>query len=238
LQHALENSPAGTSSKVHLEVDSKSHYDAEYEELFVAHNPSIREQERRESYNSRKPWPFKLTPITASQVAPPPAGYYLRANPRLISYAIVWAHSILHEKPKTWKWVSNVRFTTLIESPSVLIILPISRCVRDLFFENTSTRERFCRNCVRSTDYPLANQRIRRHRVVLSTAAEVLTCVDCASLQTVIRLAVACPMCSEIAIDFLRTHPREEAVNIVENYSVSQYVIMISRVRTPFQNNL
>jgi len=85
---------------VHLGISSKSYYDAEYEEIFAAHNPSFRELERRESYNPYKPWPFKLTPIAASQVISPPVGYNLQEDPRLYSYAVVWAHSILHEKPK------------------------------------------------------------------------------------------------------------------------------------------
>jgi len=59
-------------------------------------------------------------------------------------------------------------------SHAVQTILPISRCIRDLFFENTSTREHFCPACILSTDYPLANQHVERHRVVFYTAAEVL----------------------------------------------------------------
>lgn len=46
-------------------VGVEEHYDAEYERLFAAHNPSIvPEFERREGYHPRRPWPFQLVELT------------------------------------------------------------------------------------------------------------------------------------------------------------------------------
>jgi len=47
-------------------------------------------------------------------------------------------------------------------------VLPIARSVRDLFYENTQTRERFCFNCFTSTNYPLANQRMSTLRSIIN----------------------------------------------------------------------
>jgi len=59
LRYALENSPAEEFTGKYLGTISKTHDDAEYEEIFAAHNPSVKELERQEGYNPHKPWLFK-----------------------------------------------------------------------------------------------------------------------------------------------------------------------------------
>jgi len=69
LRYALENSPAEESTGRYLGSSSKTDDDAEYEEIFAAHNPSVKEHERRKGYNPHNPWPFKLQPTEVSQTA-------------------------------------------------------------------------------------------------------------------------------------------------------------------------
>jgi len=89
LKYALENAPARTFHGANMGIDTKNYYNPEYEFTFAAHNPSVREPERREGYNPRKPWLFTLQAISPSQTAPAPAGYVSHADPRIRNYAIM-----------------------------------------------------------------------------------------------------------------------------------------------------
>jgi hypothetical protein len=117
-----------------------------------------------------------------------------------------------------------------MDSSIISNALHITRCVRNLYYENSQTRERFCFNCFTSTavGYSLADQRVHRHRVVFSTAIEVLTCIDCSTILTSIRSAIKCTTCFSTAIGFLNTRARSEAISIIENPAANAPAVMIS----------
>lgn len=79
-------------------VGVEDHYDAEYERLFAAHNPSVEaEFERREGYHPRRPWPFQLVELTVEPF-PEVTGVPLD-DPRYTAYSAARTPPIIVSTP-------------------------------------------------------------------------------------------------------------------------------------------
>jgi hypothetical protein len=64
----------------------ENYCDPEYEKLFAQHNPSVAEFNRREEYNSHKPWPFKLIKLALDPISNLPTRYIPEGDPRKERY--------------------------------------------------------------------------------------------------------------------------------------------------------
>jgi len=87
-----------------LRVDG-IHTDSEYEKLLAAHNLGYKinsyglilsapEQTSPARDDPLQPWAHKLRKLRVSQVAAPPAGYWVARDPRLIGRAIAWIRTL------------------------------------------------------------------------------------------------------------------------------------------------
>jgi len=117
-------------------------------------------------------------------------------------------------------------------------ILNIGCCIKDIYYENKITLEKYCEDCftLNLNQNPSNFDKVSTHRARLFPYDPEIFCFNCNHSVTKIAQTLCCNICFEIVSDFLESRDLYILTTIVLNSEGDPTIIFIDYRREPAVN--